>query len=356
MPGDDPKSEFWNNIILATEAEPRGTKTIQGASGFTHPVVALGVDENRRRVVLISGEGDARAAAMAQGDIQAAMPNIHVVMARPAAVNLGQAATIVSEIIGRVKIGKAEIAWLGEHGREFQDEAKQIGSQIAERITNVAVNPFSYAGLNLLGVWKDVIQQLSLIEIEHTSETDDEQPDETQSANNIPTFDLRRLIALDPVEADRHMGVCSIPLYELSEKEVEDLHSTPNVEQAKQILKRHDIFQYFFPAADQLALGLVEREPISPTEIVERLSRSPDIGHPFGALEIIDQSSSLPDVINELQGSGLLVEGEAGIELTPGGRTVRAEVRFKPREGLLEKLSRVLSIKVDIALKDIFKQ
>jgi len=45
----DQKSEFWHNIIRAAEAEPRIATSIQGLSGFSHPVAAVGVDERRRR-------------------------------------------------------------------------------------------------------------------------------------------------------------------------------------------------------------------------------------------------------------------------------------------------------------------
>ena len=61
----DQKSEFWHNIIWAVEAKPRIATSIQGLSGFYHPVVAVGVDEKRRRVIMISGESDARSAALA---------------------------------------------------------------------------------------------------------------------------------------------------------------------------------------------------------------------------------------------------------------------------------------------------
>jgi predicted methyltransferase len=67
---------------------------------------------------------------------------------------------------------------------------------------------------------------------------------------------------------------------------------------------------------------------------------------------------SLPNVsqtVEALLEQGLLVEGEAGIEITPAGQSVRAAVRFKPREGLLSTLANIISVKIELTLKDFFK-
>src|SRR3982751_662831 len=99
-----PRRRFWNSFILAAEAEPRDITAIRGSSGLSHPVLAAGVDQGRRRLVMISGEADGRSAALAQADIQAAMPDVRVVMARPAPINLGAAAKIIGEVLGSLKI------------------------------------------------------------------------------------------------------------------------------------------------------------------------------------------------------------------------------------------------------------
>ena len=139
---NDQKSEFWNNIIRAAEAEPRKATAIQGASGYSHPIVAVGVDESRRRVVMISGESDARSAALAQGDIQAAMPSVRVVMARPLAINLGQVAKIISEVLGKVSIGQNELKWMSENQEEFQKRTQEIGRKIGDKIANFVATHF----------------------------------------------------------------------------------------------------------------------------------------------------------------------------------------------------------------------
>jgi hypothetical protein len=51
------------------ETEPRDIRSVRGASGFVHPILAAGVDEGRKRTLIVSGDPDARTAALAQADI-----------------------------------------------------------------------------------------------------------------------------------------------------------------------------------------------------------------------------------------------------------------------------------------------
>ncbi len=339
MTDTDEKRAFWNNLLRAVETEPRNIDSLQGASGFSHPVVALGVDEKNRRVVLISGEGDARTAALAHGDIQAALPSVSLLMARPAPVNLGQAARILSELIGRVQIGPEEMELFNKLSNEAaqQEAIKKIFDK---------VHPFTFgasaiASLNMVAVFKDVVQQLSLIEVEGS------QP--------IQALNMRKLIAYDPVAMDRSLGVCSFPLYDFTQEDVEVLQSGRDIDAAQQLLKRLDVFQYFFPAADQLALGFIDQSQLSVQEILQRLERTPEVGHPFGQLEIVGSGTRLSEIVDTLQDKGLVAEGEFGFEITPEGTTLRSLVRFKPREGLLARLSRIFSLKIDLSLKDLFR-
>jgi hypothetical protein len=347
---NDQKSVFWNNILHAVEAEPREVTAIRGASGHSHPVVAVGVDDSRRRVVMISAEADARFAALAQGDVQASMPSVRVVMARPLAVNLGKVAKLISELLGTASIGHDELEWMKEHQAEIQKRAQEIGDKIGDKVVNFVASPFSSIKLNLFAVVKEAIEQLSLIEVQKDTIKFDAR------GVRIPTFDIHRLAVLDPAEADRRMGVCSIPLYDIDKESIESLSSRPNIEYAKEVLRKHDILQYFFPPADHLSLGLVDNGVKSISVLLEQLRRTPDEGHPFGALEIIDKARELEEVISGLQEKALFTEGELGVEVGPNGRTFRAQVRFKPREGLLAKLSRVFSVKVDLSLKDILQK
>jgi hypothetical protein len=355
MATNEEKSEFWRTLLRAVEVEPRPSVSIRGASGFSHPVVSVGVDEERKRVVIISGESDARSAALAHGDIQAAMPSLKVMMARPVAVNLGEAARILSGMLGRVSFGHREIQWLADNQDKVKLTVERVAGPLAMRLKNVMIEPFSTASLNLIAVWKEIIQQLSLVEIE-TVPPEENATQETKPQTSMPTFHFTKLIALDPAEADRRLGVCSIPLYGLETTEVEIFHSGRDVEAARDVLRRQGILQYFFPSADHLTLGFAERLRSAPREIVEKLARTPEAGHPFGQLEIVEPGVRLNEMVSALQERGLLVEGEAGVEITEKGRSMRAQVRFKPREGLLARLANVLSVKIDLTLKDLFNR
>lgn len=78
------------------------------------------------------------------------------------------------------------------------------------------------------------------------------------------------------------------------------------------------------------------------------------MGHPFGGLEIVQEGRDLNQVIENLKAQGLAVEGEFGIELTEAGRVVRSTVAYRPREGIFSKIARIVSVKVDLSLKDLF--
>ncbi len=41
-------------------------------------------------------------------------------------------------------------------------------------------------------------------------------------------------------------------------------------------------------------------------------------------------------------------------ELTEAGRVVRSTVKYRPREGIFSKIARIVSVKVDLSLKDLF--
>ena len=60
-------------------------------------------------------------------------------------------------------------------------------------------------------------------------------------------------------------------------------------------------------------------------------------------------------MIDELQEKGLLVEGEAGFELTEAGQSVRGVVKFRPREGFISKLLQRLNVTVSASPADLKK-
>lgn len=338
-------SFFWKNIIRAVEAEPHEAASIPGASGFQHSTLAVGVDDSRRRLIVISADVNAYSAAMAQSDIQRNMQSVQVIMARPIAANLPDLADTVSTFFNRRSINLNELTKFLSGKKEVLNEI--IGPAV-ERITN----PFRAASLNPTASFLQIIQQLSKIRVE-TIEEKSEDPAAEHTKQYI--FHLEKLMSTDPTEDDRKLGICAVPLYGFSPDEIEIIQGGTDIELIKDLLRRQHLFQYFFPAPDQLALGLVDRGTTQLSQVVDRLSQAPSLGHPFGPLEITPSLTSITKVIDVLQERKLIVEGEIGLEVTPEGQSFRTAVRFKPREGFLSKLINRFSFNFNIDLKDLFR-
>lgn len=367
----DKKTEFWNSLLRATEAEPKFVNSIRGQSGLIHPIVAIGIDDKRKRAIVISGESDPRVAAMAQTDLQAAMPDVKVIMARPNPINLGGVAKIVSSALNEVTIqfGEREQRWIEQGEEAVREQASKFLALYGNEIGQYVFLPAQFALVNRIALWQELIKQLSLVEIQNTPASFQEKGNgkkrkntKRRTQNKGFTFPvalgLSSLMALDPAALDRQYGICSIPLYEFSQEEVEILHSGKDKEYVNVILRKHDVLQYFFPPPDELAIGLVDLNPQPVTEIVNRLVKVPELGHPFGGFEFLDNSVgkfTMVELIDNLKNKGFLVEGEVGIELSETGRTLRTTARFRPKEGLLQKISRIFSVSVNLDLKDLFK-
>ena len=218
------------------------------------------------------------------------------------------------------------------------------GSEVLREGWATGIEGFDWAVVDQLSAWQDAIQQFSHVVINWR---------EGMSPDGLPTstVDLAPLVALDPAAADRTVGNCPIPLYDFEADDAEVLHAGNDVSAVRDVLRRRSILQYFYPPPDQLVLGFAEGG--TPAErLSEAIAQAPVTGHPLGDLELLPSNTRLEDVIDGLHDRGLVVEGEVGYELSEEGKSVRAAIRFKPREGFLKKLSRILSVKLDANLKD----
>lgn len=346
---DQSKQHFWRSFLLAIETEPREAREIRGASGFVHQALAIGVDEKRARTVIVSGDPDARTASLAQADIQAAVPSMKIVMARPVGINLQ---AIALSLMHRIGAARMSLSLLDEFKG---DEGKQKGEEFFKDVfgnhVEAASRPFKYVELNTVSFWKELIQQVSFLDVEGFGVGDSA----TSGVKANPTLILERLLTFDPVAIDRIGGVCAVPLYDLGEPDFE-MFARSATDEVREILRRHHVFQYFFPPADQIALAAADRGSlVSTASILHQVGFAPEAGHPLAPNEIVDPKADLLDLVAALSEKGLLVEGHASIEVSQSGHAVRSEVKFRPREGVMEKLSRMLSIKFDVSLKDIFK-
>lgn len=340
---------FWGSFIRALDAEPKEISEVKGASGLSHPIIAGGVDDSKGRIILISGDYDGRTAALAQADIQAAMPSHKIILARPISIDLPAVAGIISKMFKRTEFKIKDIRKLPD---TFGPRIKRRLERNIQRITKDGIMPaihgYEYARLNNVAAIQDVIMQLSHLKFEFA-------PDQQTEENDLSCIRFGDLIALDPSEIDRKKGICPIPLCDFSSTEAEVFHKGTDIDEARHILKRHNIFQYFFPAPDQLALALVGNSNLTASAALEQLKTAPLIGHPFGSSEIVPPNLNIRQTIEALQEMGLIIHGEVGLDLTNKGTDLRSVVRFTSQEGLLHKISRVLSVKVDLNLKDFFK-
>ena len=119
-------------------------------------------------------------------------------------------------------------------------------------------------------------------------------------------------------------------------------------------LKALGIYQYFFPPADQLLLGLADNDIKVGGSLVRAAEEAPRYGHPIGPSELFRDTATLGETLEELKGRGYIAEGEIEEVITDEGRTVR-KIKIRPSESLFSKLSKLINVKVDISTKDIFK-
>jgi hypothetical protein len=142
-------------------------------------------------------------------------------------------------------------------------------------------------------------------------------------------------------------------LYDFEPADAEVLHRRQSIEAIRDVLRQKQLLQYFYPSPGHLTLGFAEGGATR-ADLARGLKQAPLHGHPLGDFELLPSSTRLEDVIDVLTERGMIVEGEIGYDLSPDGRDARASVRFKPREGVLAKLSRILAFR-DLNIKDLFR-
>jgi hypothetical protein len=328
---------FWNNILGAVHTTPRATNRISGASGLTHEIITIGIDDASKRMVIVSPEHDGRTAALVQSDIQGAHPDYRVLTIRPAAVSVSKLAQAIQAIFGSPIMTEATFA-------AIQKDQAPLQSALSESIGNLAGLSKRLA-LPKLPQILELIQQLAKLNFARTDLS-------SSSSNGNFSIDLTRILSYDPIGADRDVGVCGFPFYDFNEQAIDSILTASSTEEVADALRQRDIFQYFYPAPDQLALGLVERGITCPEKLTSVLGQAPKTGHPFGQTELVEAQSSVLKAINALQAKNLLVEGEFGLEVSQDGVRVRSMVKFKPKEGIISKLINRFSLNFD--LKDLF--
>ena len=325
----DENRGFWDNFLRAVETEPRPTPHIVGASGIEHSLLALGVDDVRKRLVLISGDHDARASAMMQTDVQSTLPGTHVVVARPIAVGLPIIAQRIIEIVGTSQISLSLF--------QNQDYVTSLLPRIlpAETIAKA----FSIVPLDILSQIFFVIRQLTFIDVQMAITDTGEQ--------QFQHLDLANLAKRDLMKPDREVGVCPLPLYTFTDEDWGAFDS-PSRDDLAEHLKALGVYQYFFPSPDHAVLGLIDRTSLSKTDIGPAVQRFVEMGHPIGEPELVRPAPTILQMIDELQDKGLVIEGKVNFTLTEEGSKLRGSVQFKPRESVISKLVNQLRLSVNV--------
>jgi hypothetical protein len=155
---------------------------------------------------------------------------------------------------------------------------------------------------------------------------------------------------IDNTAIDRQHGVCPVPLYEFSSDDWELFLRGDRVDEIRQRLCELGIYQYFFPAPDQVAIGVADKGLTVRDDIIRAINECQALGHPLGESELVPAVTSIPDLLEVLNEMGYIAEGEHGIEVSPTGQTARMVLKYRPREGLISKLINRLTVNANVNL------
>lgn len=347
MTDDLDTKQIWKSLSSAIGVEMREATSIRGSSGQDHPVQAVAVDDKTNRVVIFSAEPSPRIAALMQTDVQATLPDVHVLVARPVIFDLSEIARRVAKQTDIHALATLLTQMSTKQKKRAQQSANDLFSAklgpaikpLFDTATKVRL-PFSVQVL-------DIVEQIANV-------------DWTSTFLKTPTTEtflstLLSMTAIDSAAADRRLGVCPIPLYDFSEADYELLLSGKDIDELQARLKALGIYQYFFPAPDQLLLGLADNRVTEDGSLVLAAEEAPTHGHLLGAPELFQDNATLLETLEELKGAGYVADAEFGVEITDKGRAVRQNIKIRPRESLISKIAKIISVKLDISAKDIFK-
>jgi hypothetical protein len=322
--------DFWNNFLVAVETEPTEHRTIVGRSGLTHDVLAMGVDNANKRIVVISADPDARTAVLAREDIQAKYVEHKVVLTRPLPLTFSPLAEMLFHSFGSQEISLGQLSEALEEKEIGGEIQTSIGPHIAGIMETVSRIPVNY-----VAVFQEAIAQLALLRFS------------APIVDEGFSIQLSDLLELDVCRQDRVYGNCPFPLYELTGEMHEDL-LTGDVELTKKILEDLGILPYFFPKIDNVLLGLSENLRLPESQLVQAAKLAPEEGHPMEQSALLEEFRKDPiSLVREFKRIGYLIEAEESISLSEAGKEVRSYVRTRPQEGLISKIARVFSVKVE---------
>ncbi len=301
------------------------------------------MDDTTGRVIIVAAEADPRLAALVQVDVQSSMPDAKVLIARPIAIDISAMARTLLEPfnITEVDFDRAR-KFLNDLKDKDEKTTQDLLAPLADGAAGNIPAIFEKVELPAIGQIVSVISQAAMLPWRDILDLFNE----TAVSGNI---DLRALLARDSLAADLAVGICPIPLYQFSEQDFDLFLEGRRIEDCRERLKSLGLYQYFFPAPDQLALALVEKGIGDHNAILRDAGLAPQMGHPFGDAEILDGATKFEELVEKLRDSKLIVEGEYGFEISQEGRSVRGNIKFSPREGLVSKIINRISVSLSPA-------
>lgn len=333
---------IWKALCQALGTEFRDEKEIKGASGLSHPVEAIGVDDKDKRLILISSETNPRVASLLRGDVQETT-DLRVLVARPLAIDL---AHVVRKTFFTVGGGlnlqlftELQIAMIDKE--KGSDKVQEIFSDAMKGVFLSAKRSAIPLRAHIFGA----IEQIYAFEWKKITRPDPE------NLQQLVLDVLTQLSSVDSLKADREQGICPIPTYELTEKDWELFGTGKDIEHVQERLKAIDVFQYFYPPADNLALGLVDRGVSSVNDLEESFGLTTKYGHKVSPNTLIPNKEDLRDLIEELRSKGYIMDSQFEIELAEEGRSFRRKISVRPSEGLMSKIAKIFSAKIDVGMK-----
>ncbi|MFC2248027.1 hypothetical protein ACETRX_00225 [Labrys portucalensis] len=281
-------SNIWPAFFRALGVEHREATEITGLSGLSHPVQAIGVDDKTKRVVVISSEYNPRIAALMQVDIQGTLPDARVLVARPIPFNISHTLKqIFLSASGQVDIGKlTQTIDLIKSPKDNDEKIKELyGPAVATFVDNaskIKLPPLSYI--------IDALQQLSILDWHGIFMKDGVPLQKIFEATNL-------LMNYDNMQGDRENGICPLPTYEFMPVDWELLRSGSDVDAIQQRLRDFNIYQYFFPPADGVALSLIDNHLGTAGDISKGLQIATERGHIISRNDIVPDANSIPELL-----------------------------------------------------------
>lgn len=276
-------------------------------------------------------------------DVQASLPDFRVLTARPLAVDLPfivRKTFYDGDVLSVSKVFQFVEALSTKKSQAVSSDA--FADTLSGFFTRIGRSDIP-ARTHL----HNVIDQLS------TAAWPSVELDGKVSLMDLATRMLNGFSRIDNMSLDRENGLCPIPTYEFTEQDWEMFLSGSNKDDIARRLREMEIFQYFFPSQDQLALGLIDRGAQSFDQLASGVGVAERDGHVISENSILDTAANLRDIVDEFKGIGLVTEGEMSWELTEDGKTIRNAVKFRPSEGLISRLSKIVAFRVDVNLNKL---